>query len=137
MRVGTESQDIREMKRLLQYANYQKVADALNVKRASVSDWSRGNNVSPRRVEQVRELMLQSVGRRKRAAAPDVPERLDEIEAKIDAISGGLAPLARLEQATETIAELERLLRPRVGVLRGETDGSDPDEEEPPDQGSV
>ena len=91
------------MKRLLQYANLQKVGDALGVKRASVSDWSRGNNVSPRRVEQVRELMLRTVGRRKRSAAPDVPERLDEIVGYLKLIARGVPVSA------EDLAAIEAL----------------------------
>jgi transcriptional regulator with XRE-family HTH domain len=121
--VGTESQDIREMKRLLQYASNRKVGDALGVSRATVSQWSRGKDVSPARVLQVRELMLQTVGRRKRAAAPDLPGRLDEIETKLDQLIASQATVA--EEAVERLtAVLSSEESEWVRVMRGALAGA-------------
>lgn len=115
-RVGTEEQDIREMKRLLQYANYRKVGEAIGVKRATVSNWARGIDVSPARLIQVRELMLITAGRRKRAAAPDLPGRLDEILGYLRLIARGVPvkdeDLAAIEELHHGVAAATRNGRP-------------------------
>jgi hypothetical protein len=49
--------DAEQMIELLTYANYAKVAAALNVSRNAVSAWSRGRDVTPYRVRQVRDLL--------------------------------------------------------------------------------
>lgn len=49
--------DAEEMQQLLTYANLAKVAAALRVSRNAVSQWARGNDVTPYRVRQVRDLL--------------------------------------------------------------------------------
>lgn len=79
-----EDTDRAEMQRLLAYANYSKVAEAIGVKRAAVSQWAAGRHVTPKRLEQVRELM----GTTKEAAPPNVEERLNEVLAYVRVIAG-------------------------------------------------
>jgi DNA-binding transcriptional regulator YdaS (Cro superfamily) len=46
------------MRRLLRYANFAKVANALGVSRASVAEWAKGHNVSPYRLQQIESLLI-------------------------------------------------------------------------------
>jgi hypothetical protein len=46
-----------EMRDLLTYANYAKVGRALGVTKTTVSKWARGEDVNPRRLMQVRDLL--------------------------------------------------------------------------------
>ena len=66
--MNTQTRDINEMKRLLSYANYSKVARALGVKRQVVSEWANGRDVNPKRLEEVRALMQKVAGKTKRSA---------------------------------------------------------------------
>jgi transcriptional regulator with XRE-family HTH domain len=52
----TEDADRTEMQRLLAFANYSKVAEAIGVKRAAVANWAAGRHVTPGRLDQVRAL---------------------------------------------------------------------------------
>jgi transcriptional regulator with XRE-family HTH domain len=52
----TEDADRSEMQRLLAFANYSKVAEAIGVKRAAVANWAAGRHVTPGRLDQVRAL---------------------------------------------------------------------------------
>ena len=105
------------MKRLLTYANYQKVANALKVSRASVSEWSRGIDVTPYRLDEVRALMQSVVGRRRKAppaeadgAAPEWAGRLERMIEAI-AVASGIprASLKEVEALEQYVLELERL----------------------------
>jgi hypothetical protein len=49
--------DAGEMRDLLTYASYAKVGAALGVSRNSVSRWARGLDVTPYRLDQVRQLL--------------------------------------------------------------------------------
>lgn len=49
--------DSDEMRDLLAYAAYNKVAAALTVSRNTVSLWAKGRNVTPYRLRQVRDLL--------------------------------------------------------------------------------
>lgn len=49
--------EFEEMVDLLRYANYSRVAKALNVSKNAVSEWAHGRDVSPYRVRQVRDLL--------------------------------------------------------------------------------
>ena len=52
----TEDRDREEMQKLLAYANFSKVAEAIGVKRAAVANWAAGRHVTPKRLEQVKSL---------------------------------------------------------------------------------
>lgn len=52
----TEDRDREEMQKLLAYANFSKVAEAIGVKRAAVANWAAGRHVTPARLEQVKAL---------------------------------------------------------------------------------
>lgn len=106
----SESADVAEMKRLLKYANYQKVGTALGVSRTAVSEWARGNDVSPKRVEQVRALLSESLGRRK---SPPQSFDWDGLMAKMDSIAREVATLRE-----ETVAA--RLARLAVADVAGQ-----------------
>jgi transcriptional regulator with XRE-family HTH domain len=62
------------MQRLLAFANYSKVAEAIGVKRAAVANWAAGRHVTPGRLEQVRALY----GTTKEAPRPDWAEGLED-----------------------------------------------------------
>lgn len=49
--------DAEEMAELLTYASYAKVAKALRVSRNAVTRWAHGEDVTPYRVHQVRDLL--------------------------------------------------------------------------------
>jgi transcriptional regulator with XRE-family HTH domain len=70
----TENADRAEMQRLLAFANYSKVAEAIGVKRAAVANWAAGRHVTPGRLEQVRALY----GTTKEAPRPDWAEGLED-----------------------------------------------------------
>jgi predicted AAA+ superfamily ATPase len=92
-----------QMQDLLRYANYRKVGDALGVTKEAVSAWARGQNVTPYRVTQVRELMrriVEDTGQHETAAPPKWAGRLEE---SIEAI-------ARRVGVTEDDREAVRVL---------------------------
>lgn len=91
--------DAEQMVELLTYANYAKVGAALGVSRNAVSEWARGNDVTPYRVRQVRDLLrppsasdgsepqwarallhqMAQIADTQKEAAPQIEERLDAI----------------------------------------------------------
>lgn len=88
--------DADEMRELLTYANYRKVGDALGVSKTAVSQWSRGKDVTPFRVRQVRDLLRPET---RRSAAPSMTRRL-------------LAGIMALESAAKlTDADLARAMK--------------------------
>jgi transcriptional regulator with XRE-family HTH domain len=62
------------MQRLLAFANYSKVAEAVGVKRAAVANWAAGRHVTPGRLEQIRALY----GTTKETPRPDWAEGLED-----------------------------------------------------------
>lgn len=103
--------DADEMRDLLTYAAYNKVAAALNVSRNTVSLWARGVNVSPYRLRQVRDLLRPETARN--ATAPSwavaMEQRLlEKLEINRQLI-GALGRPELLEAAERVIARLEAL----------------------------
>lgn len=73
--------DADEMRALLAYANYAKVGRALDVTKATVSKWAKGEGVNPRRLEQVRNLI--------RPLEPEpVPQWVERVLAGLMAVEG-------------------------------------------------
>lgn len=81
---GVSQESIADrMQELLAFANYSKVARALDVSKSAVSDWANGRDVTPFRLEQVERLLLR--------AAPAIAEppggyALSDLTSKVDAI---------------------------------------------------
>ena len=107
----TENHDRDEMQKLLAYANFSKVAEAVGVKRAAVANWAAGRHVTPARLEQVRALYGLPVtsGGQQKEAAP-IGERLDELLVLVRAIAEATpgVDLARLGDIHRRVLELER-----------------------------
>lgn len=104
----TEDRDRDEMQRLLAYANFSKVAEAVGVKRAAVANWAAGRHVTPARLEQVRALY----------GLPVTPEDTTEkeppwvgrLQATVDSILANQGRLALLiRQPPVTVKPDERL----------------------------
>ena len=101
-----EDRDREEMQQLLAYANFSKVAEAVGVKRAAVSQWARGKHVTPARLEQVRELL----GTTKESRPSDVERRLEGIESLLDVIARA-TPGIDVKRVAEIRRERDALLR--------------------------
>ena len=69
--------DAEEMVELLAYASYAKVAKALRVSRNAVTRWAHGEDVTPYRVNQVRDLL------RPPAADPPAPAWVGRVLASL------------------------------------------------------
>ena len=106
----TEDSDRAEMQRLLAFANFSKVGEAVGVKRAAVANWAAGRHVTPARLKQVRALYglpAASQGTTKEAASPEWAKRL---QAKVDSILANQGRLALLiRQPPVTVKPDERL----------------------------
>jgi transcriptional regulator with XRE-family HTH domain len=94
------------MQRLLAFANYSKVAEAVGVKRAAVANWAAGRHVTPGRLEQIRALY----GTTKETPRPEWAEGLE------DRIAERLEARLSLEipaRVVERVAARLELPRPR------------------------
>lgn len=109
-----EDTERSEMQQLLAYANFSKVAEAVGVKRAAVSQWAAGKHVTPKRLEQVRELMDIAKSR-----PSDMERRLSGIESLLDVIARATPGID-----VKRVAEIRR---ERDALLRSQS----PDEERP------
>lgn len=103
---------------LLTYANLAKVGQALGVSRNAVSNWSRGQDVTPYRLQQVRNLLR-----------PPEPQSATEamlrrmlagvlaLEAKVDVSPGELAQATTAAETFERLAvEADRRVARRLGA---------------------
>lgn len=103
----TEDHDRDEMQKLLAYANFSKVAEAVGVKRAAVANWAAGRHVTPARLEQVRALYGLPVtpeGQQKETPRPEWAEGLaDDVAMKLAALLGGPEYPAALELLRERL----------------------------------
>ena len=121
-----EDRERDEMVGLLRYANFSKVAEAVGVKRAAVSNWAAGRNVSPKRLEQVRALLGAPVTPQGTTKEPP-PEWARAMESRlVEAIEGRL-PSDLVMRAYEVIQRLEGRRPPRGEDPPEESDAQDPD----------
>ena len=100
----TENHDRDEMQRLLAYANFSKVAEAIGVKRAAVANWAAGRHVTPARLEQVRALYGLDTTKEPPGSSGGLA---DEVAAKVVAtlLGGPEIPVA-LERLRERLASI-------------------------------
>jgi transcriptional regulator with XRE-family HTH domain len=90
---------------MLRYANYAKVADALQVSRAAVADWAKGRSVTPYRVNQLEQLLRPDLDIEKRPPgwAEGLVADVDAIRRGVESEAIGLAALRALIESTQSL----------------------------------
>lgn len=95
------------MRDLLTYANYAKVGRALGVSKSIVQRWAKGEDVNPRRLQQVRDLL--------RPPAPQpVPAWVERVLTGLMALEArdGISDAERAQAQAKAIAHLA-VVQPR------------------------
>jgi transcriptional regulator with XRE-family HTH domain len=116
---------------LLTYCNYQKVADALRVSRASVADWAKGRSVTPYRLRQLEQLLRPDL-EIEEAAPPEWAERL--ANKTVERVLSALPTPERLRRMEMLIDRLEELAQLPVEASGDPDGGLDQGARVPPGQ---
>ena len=112
---------------LLTYANYAKVATALQVSRTAVAEWAKGRSVNPFRLRQLEQLLrpdLQIEEAPQPTWAGAMEQRLTDELRRNRTLIEALAPADIREAAARVIERLEALPLPD-DAARDETDGGE------------